>query len=103
MYYGFCTNIIVTSMLLLGGASVMNAASGMSVHAANFLIPIGTIFYTVTGGLKATFLASYIHTSIIFIGLVVFISYGTCDMIKPPYTLADADGNTVYSDQCDTL
>merc|ERR1719253_1011768 len=33
---------------------------------ASFLIPWGVILYTSAGGLKATFMASYLHTTIIF-------------------------------------
>jgi Na+/proline symporter len=40
---------------------------------ANFLIPWGVIFYTASGGLKATFLASYLHTAIIFAILLVMV------------------------------
>jgi len=75
LFFGICTNLIVTGMLLQGGAAVVNAASGMHIIAANFLIPVGVILYTWFGGLKATFLASYIHTSVIMICLVVFITY----------------------------
>jgi Na+/pantothenate symporter len=58
------TNIIVTAMLLLGGSAVVNALTGMNIYAASFLIPLGVIVYTLAGGLKATFLASYIHSVI---------------------------------------
>jgi len=75
LFFAICTNLIVTGMLLQGGAAVVNAASGMHIIAANFLIPVGVILYTWFGGLKATFLASYIHTSVIMICLVVFITY----------------------------
>lgn len=63
----FMTNIIVTAMLLLGGSAVVNALTGVNIYAASFLIPLGVIVYTIAGGLKATFLASYIH-SVIGIG-----------------------------------
>ena len=53
----------------------MAATSGMNVYAASFLIPLGVLFYTLIGGLKATFLASYIHTAIIFVGLVLFVTW----------------------------
>lgn len=52
----------VTGMLLLGGSAVINALTGMNIYAAAFLIPIGVILYTAIGGLKATFMSSYIHT-----------------------------------------
>jgi len=74
-YYAFATNLIVTSMLILGGADCMAATSGMNVYLASFLIPITVLTYTVMGGLKATFLASYIHTAIIFVGLVLFVTW----------------------------
>ena len=74
IYYAFATNLIVTAMLILGGGSCMAATSGMNVYLASFLIPITVLTYTMLGGLKATFLASYIHTAIIFVGLVLFVT-----------------------------
>lgn len=62
LVFCFATNVIVTAMLLLGGSAVVNALTGMDIYAASFLIPIGVIVYTLAGGLKATFLASYIHS-----------------------------------------
>ena len=73
IYFCFLTNIIVTSMLILGGAATVNALTGMNTTVAGFLIPIGVIAYTMAGGLKATFMASYIHTAIIFVILLTFI------------------------------
>jgi len=70
----FLTNIIVTSMLFLGGSAVMSDAFGVNTIAGNFLTPLTVWMYTQFGGLKATFLASYIHTAIIFVGLVVFVT-----------------------------
>ena len=39
---------------------------------AAFLIPVSVCIYTATGGLKATFLSSYIHTVIIYVALCIF-------------------------------
>ncbi|CAI9784672.1 unnamed protein product [Fraxinus pennsylvanica] len=69
----FMTNIIVTAMLLLGGSAVVNALTGVNIYAASFLIPLGVIVYTLAGGLKATFLASYIHSVIVHVVLVIFV------------------------------
>ncbi|KAL1552681.1 urea active transporter [Salvia divinorum] len=69
----FMTNIVVTAMLLLGGSAVVNALSGVNIYAASFLIPLGVIVYTLAGGLKATFLASYIHSVIVHVVLVIFV------------------------------
>ncbi|KAG9452842.1 hypothetical protein H6P81_005746 [Aristolochia fimbriata] len=69
----FLTNIIVTAMLLLGGSAVVNALTGVNIYAASFLIPLGVIVYTLAGGLKATLLASYIHSVIVHVVLVIFV------------------------------
>lgn len=70
----FCllTNIIVTSMLILGGAAVVNGLTGMNIYAAAFLLPVGVMFYTAQGGLKASYLASWANSGAILIALVVF-------------------------------
>lgn len=69
----FMTNIIVTAMLFFGGSAVVNALTGVNIYAASFLIPLGVIVYTLAGGLKATFLASYIHSVIVHLVLVIFV------------------------------
>ena len=87
LFFGIMTNIIVSSMLLLGGCAVMEAAAGIDIRLSGFLIPLGTLIYTLVGGLKATFLASYIHTTIIFVGLVIMVTmvYGISgDCTAPP-------------------
>jgi SSS family transporter len=77
LFFCFCANVIVTSMLLLGGAATVQALTGVNYQLASFLIPWGVILYTASGGLKATFLASYLHTMIIFAVLItmVFVVY----------------------------
>ena len=74
LFFGFCANIIVTSMLLLGGAATVEALTGVNYELASFLIPWGVILYTSAGGLKATFMASYLHTMIIFAVLITMIT-----------------------------
>jgi Na+/proline symporter len=61
-------------MLLLGGAATVQALTGVNYMLAAFLIPWGVILYTSTGGLKATFMASYLHTVIIFAVLITMIT-----------------------------
>jgi len=63
----------VISMLILGGAAVINALTGMNINLASFLIPFGIIVYTGVGGLKATFISAYIHTAFIYVILCIFI------------------------------
>eukprot|EP00523_Entomoneis_sp_CCMP467_P003699 CAMPEP_0168752340 /NCGR_PEP_ID=MMETSP0724-20121128/18332_1 /TAXON_ID=265536 /ORGANISM="Amphiprora sp., Strain CCMP467" /LENGTH=707 /DNA_ID=CAMNT_0008800579 /DNA_START=54 /DNA_END=2177 /DNA_ORIENTATION=- len=86
LFFCFCANIIVTSMLLLGGAATVEALTGVDYRLASFLIPWGVILYTASGGLQATFLASYIHTVIIFGVLItmvflVYIKFYSSDQI----------------------
>lgn len=71
--FALMTNIIVTSMLILGGSATVSALTGMNTDLASFLIPLGVIIYTMAGGLKATFIASYFNTSVILIALCIFI------------------------------
>ncbi|EFJ41619.1 hypothetical protein VOLCADRAFT_68028, partial [Volvox carteri f. nagariensis] len=71
--YGFLTNIIVTAMLILGGAAVMEALSGVSVYAASFLIPAGVVIYTAAGGLKGTVVAEWLNVCVIYIAMLVFM------------------------------
>merc|ERR1712193_10759 len=71
--FALTTNVIVTSMLLLGGASTIQDLTGMSKLTAAFLIPILSCWiYTMYGGLRATFFASYVHTTVIFVMLLPF-------------------------------
>ncbi|ERN15640.1 hypothetical protein AMTRI_Chr03g144830 [Amborella trichopoda] len=93
VFLGFCflTNIIVTAMLLLGGSAVVNALTGVNIYAASFLIPLGVIVYTLAGGLKATFLASYIHSVIVHLVLVIFVFlvYTTSSKLGSPRVVYD--------------
>jgi len=70
--FAILTNIIVCAMLLLGGASVIQALTDMNLYAAAILIPVGVIMYTAHGGLKATFMSTYLHTVVVFIALCLF-------------------------------
>lgn len=74
LVFALMTNMIVTAMLLLGGSAVVNGLTGMDISLAAFLIPIGVMIYTLVGGLKATFVADYMHTIIIFVVILSFVA-----------------------------
>ena len=76
IFLGFALtcNMIVTGMLLLGGAAVVNGLTGMDITLAAFLIPVGVMVYTLVGGLKATFVADYMHTVIIYLVILTFVA-----------------------------
>merc|ERR1719454_2330447 len=73
IFFALMANMIVTAMLLLGGAATIADLTGMSKIWAAMLIPLLSCWiYTMHGGLRATFFASYVHTTVIFVMLLVF-------------------------------
>ena len=72
--FALMTNTIVTAMLVLGGAAVVNSLTGVNIYIAAFLIPVGVIIYTFFGGLKATFFADYLNSAFIFIVVLTFVT-----------------------------
>eukprot|EP00986_Skeletonema_menzelii_P021360 scaffold34265_cov223-Skeletonema_menzelii.AAC.1 len=101
LFFAFCANIIVTSMLLLGGAATVAALTGMRYELASFFIPWGVILYTSTGGLKATFMASYLHTMIIFAVLITMITLVYIKVYSSDQIYSFLDNTVSYSpEQC---
>lgn len=83
MFFGLATNIIVSSMLILGGSATVTSLTGMNTLVACFLIPAGVAIYVVVGGMRATLLCDYTHTSVLFAIILVFVFtvYVTSDKI----------------------
>ncbi|KIP04085.1 hypothetical protein PHLGIDRAFT_31522 [Phlebiopsis gigantea 11061_1 CR5-6] len=73
MFFGLATNIIVSSMLILGGSATVTSLTGMNTIAACFLIPLGVAIYVVVGGMRATLLCDYTHTTVLFVIIFVFV------------------------------
>jgi len=73
MFFGLATNIIVSSMLILGGSATVTDLTGMSTIAACFLIPIGVSIYVVVGGMRSTLLCDYTHTTVLFAIILTFV------------------------------
>jgi SSS family transporter len=86
MFFGLATNIIVSSMLILGGSATVTDLTGMSTIAACFLIPLGVAIYVVVGGMRATLLCDYTHTTVLFSIILTFIFtvYATSPKIGSP-------------------
>ncbi|KAI0254582.1 urea transporter [Lactifluus subvellereus] len=86
MFFGLATNIIVSSMLILGGSATVTALTGMHTIAACFLIPLGVAIYVVVGGMRATLLCDYTHTTVLFSIILTFIFtvYATSSKIGSP-------------------
>lgn len=70
--FGLMTNVLVSLMLIAGGAATINALTGMPAPAAIFLMPIPVVAYTFIGGLKATFITDYIHGLAVLIIIICF-------------------------------
>lgn len=85
-FWGFCTNVLVTAMLLTGGSAVVHDLTGMNVVAACLLLPLGVVIYTLFGGIKATFLTDYAHTVVIVVIMLVFAfnAFATSDKLGSP-------------------
>lgn len=73
LYLCYLNNLFVCAILFIGAGDALVAATGMNIYAALLLVPFSVVTYTVMGGLKATFISSYLHTVIIFITLNLFV------------------------------
>ncbi|KAG4033821.1 hypothetical protein MFRU_004g03240 [Monilinia fructicola] len=65
-------NIFGCGSMILAGAQLVTGMTGMHVIAACILIPAGVVIYTAVGGLKATFLTDFVHTTVALILLIYF-------------------------------
>ncbi len=109
LFFALMTNTIVTAMLVLGGAAVVNSLTGVDITLAAFLLPLGIILYTIFGGLKATFFAEYINTAFIFVVVLIFVTViyfvspdiggisGMYDKLGGASALAPVEGNALGS------
>lgn len=69
----------------------MTDLTGMNTLAACFLIPLGVSVYVVVGGMRATLLCDYTHTTVLFVIIMVFTFtvYATSDKIGSPRAMHD--------------
>ncbi|KAH8691295.1 putative sodium/solute symporter [Talaromyces proteolyticus] len=65
-------NIFGCSSMILTGSQLIYGVSGMHFAAATILIPLGVVLYTAVGGLKATFITDYLHTTVALILIIFF-------------------------------
>ncbi|KAF5011098.1 hypothetical protein FDECE_2780 [Fusarium decemcellulare] len=89
--FGIMTNVLVSLMLIAGGAATVNALTGMNTIAAIFLLPVGVVAYTFIGGLKATFITDYIHGAAVLIIIIIFAltAYASSDILGSPSAVYD--------------
>ncbi|PIK48507.1 putative urea-proton symporter DUR3 [Apostichopus japonicus] len=73
-FFAILTNVIVTSMLMLGGCAVLtHIVEDLELEFAAMVLVAIIGGYTFIGGLGATFYMSYFNTSVIFAILLVFM------------------------------
>ncbi|KAJ5564451.1 hypothetical protein N7513_000693 [Penicillium frequentans] len=65
-------NVFGCASMIMTGSQLIYGVSGMNFVAATILIPLGVVLYTAVGGLKATFLTDYLHTTIALILIIYF-------------------------------
>lgn len=73
LWCGMVCNTIVSACILLGGAAVLNAVTGMNVYAALYLLPFVCAIYVYFGGLRATFISDASHTFPLLVFLIIFV------------------------------
>ena len=78
VYMTLCliNNLIAVINMLLGASASIAALTGMHTVAAIFLLPVGVCLYTISGGLRATFVTDWAHTVALFI-IVVYLALNT--------------------------
>ncbi|KAJ7597393.1 urea transporter [Mycena floridula] len=86
MFFGLATNIIVSSMLVLGGSATVTDLTGMSTIASCFLLPLSVSIYVFVGGMRSTLLCDYTHTTVLFVIILVFVFtvYSSSEKIGSP-------------------
>ena len=109
LFFALLTNTVVTAMLVLGGAAVVNSLTGVDITLAAFLLPVGIILYTIFGGLKATFFAEYLNAGFIFVVVLIFVTViyfvspeiggfsGMYEKLSNASVLQPVDGNAMGS------
>ena len=72
--FAMFTNLVVTTMLTIGGAAVLNSLiKDLSIEFAAMLVAAVIGGYTLIGGLGATFYVSYFNTALIFLLIIMLM------------------------------
>ena len=64
-----CNICSCLAMILACAANISIIAGNLHIVASTMLIPFGVLLYTVVGGLKATFLTDFVHTTVLLVVL----------------------------------
>ncbi|KAK0530538.1 hypothetical protein OC834_003279 [Tilletia horrida] len=92
MFLCLLNNLIAVCNMLLGASAAIAALTGMNTVAATFLLPLGVCLYTITGGLKATFITDWLHT----VALLLIVVYLCLKTVTNPYLNEGGGLNRFY-------
>ncbi|KWU42118.1 Na+/solute symporter [Rhodotorula sp. JG-1b] len=89
--YALITSLLVSSMLVTGGAAVVTDLTDANQYAISMIISLPVAIYTLVGGLRSSLLADYIHTCALFAIILTFqfTVYATSDKIGSPSRMYD--------------
>lgn len=75
-----------SAMLILGGSATVTDLTGANTVAVCFLIPLGVSVYVLAGGMRASLIADYSHTVVLYAILLTFAFtvYATSDVLGSP-------------------
>ncbi|KII84015.1 hypothetical protein PLICRDRAFT_95677 [Plicaturopsis crispa FD-325 SS-3] len=73
MFAALLANFVISSEILVGGAGVIAGLTDVPTYAAVWLLPFVIVLYVLTGGLRATFAADYLHCVVLFVCLLVLV------------------------------
>ena len=72
IFFALFANILVTAMLLLGGAAALHSTTNTSKYVVVLLFPLGYVIYTLIGGLRAKIISCYFNTAVTMFILLLF-------------------------------
>ncbi|GAA5982083.1 hypothetical protein JCM5350_000638 [Sporobolomyces pararoseus] len=71
--FSLLTSLLVSMMLVTGGAATVTDLTGASTQAICVLMPLGVSAYVLIGGLRSSLLADFLHTSALFAIILYFM------------------------------
>ncbi|TIA89627.1 hypothetical protein E3P81_02894 [Wallemia ichthyophaga] len=73
--FALSCNLIVSAMLIVGISDTLHSLTNVPVMAAVWLTPLSVSIYIMIGGLKASLIADYLHTIVLYGVIIGFCFY----------------------------
>ncbi|GAA5867263.1 hypothetical protein JCM3774_002392 [Rhodotorula dairenensis] len=90
-FYAIATSLLVSSMLVTGGAAVVTDLTGANQYAISAILSLPVAGFVLSGGIRSSLLADFVHTTFLFIVILTFefVVYATSDKIGSPSRMFD--------------